>query len=262
MATRTAAHSEVEKSVGTTHVPVTDGHCCVVPDEVFDDPERFGLWCRAYGRELFENEAWQGLARRHFGTRIDAAREGDDKALTELLGTLPELLHLPEVQVCVVRLLVWCESAWLVNLASALGRKHKRIMKTVEPKCSGVNALRPTKAMERAGRTVGGARTLDEFFSDAKMLSERKLMARALREASPDGSQAVKTLQTMLGRSRGLMRFFPRAVTRYAECSGHRGRTTDLFNGGEVPIAKAPRLILGPHDERAPGEGRSLRQPA
>jgi hypothetical protein len=208
--------------------------------------ERFVLWSRAYWASgIFENTAWVACARRHFKRDLDRIQGGDVETLASLLIECPSVAELPGVARVLVKALLRFEPDLFATLAKGLPGKSKSYV-TEEMKRASVRSLCVTQAMKRASNAlvISG----EELFSDAPLPSERKRIARAKGVDKFDGWDVTKNAQAALDRYKVLCRTYPRAVTVIFTC--HAGKTRSLHAGGDLPERDAPRLILGPEDEK------------
>jgi hypothetical protein len=215
-----------------------------VPTADLEDRVRFLLWCRAYWADIFDNEGWRVLARRHLARELAEVGKGTSESISSLLAECPPAAWLPEVARAMAEAAMRFDAQPFKGLPAKLReREQKRVTK--EMKDNGVHSLRVTVAMREA--VARSAVTAEDLFGEGKSLSERRRIARGLGVSRLEDHDAGRASENAVTRFKMLWNTYPRVLTLVGRC--HSGRTRSLFEGEAMLPDKAPRLLLGPEDD-------------
>jgi hypothetical protein len=223
-----------------------------VPTADLEDRERFLLWCRVHWAEIFDNERWRDLARRHLAVELAEVGRGTAESISSLLAACPPAAWLPEVSRAIAKAAMRFDAEPFKNLPAKL-KEGEQAKVTKEMKDNGVHSLQVTAAMRKA--VAKGAVQAEDLFGGQRLPSERKRVARGLGASRLEDHSAGHASENALTRFKMLWKAYPRVVALVGRC--HSGMTERLFEGRAMLPDKAPRLLLGPEDDN----GKRLGEP-
>jgi hypothetical protein len=219
----------------TTHVPIQQGRCVVLPAEDMDEPLRIVLWTRAvhqhlpaedadaflsgsprFQPSLLDNENWRQRLRKAIAPQLRDLTDGSraDSALLQLLTDIPESIAFDEVRVA---------------LADSLRRRHVQFFERLQ------QALRETSKRERSTVPIRDQFDLlaaEDHDSIRDFIHAETGVFPEEGEKGQKKSQQAWALQRRLARAvaRQALEVSPRMHVLLIPCTKHSGRTKRTFD--------------------------------